>query len=317
MRRMSAVRKLATRSERESIVERRRAEEKKVVTHPERTMALVLLNGSAGVDDRRVVRWTAKCERLSCTPEEAVWPMRAWLDADFRGVLPAVNVPTLVLSRGEHLKYREMARYVAGHIVGARFVLLPESDFFFFAGDTTGMLDTIEEFLTGRLAGPVTDRVLATVLFTDVVGSTEQVARLGDRRWRELLSNHDKVIRAELERLRGREIKSTGDGFLATFDGPGRAIQCACSIRDVVHGLGLEIRAGLHTGEIELRGDDIAGIAVHIGQRVSVLARPGEVLVSSSVPPLVTGSGIDFDDGGEHDLKGLPEPWRLFAVRCD
>jgi class 3 adenylate cyclase len=176
------------------------------------------------------------------------------------------------------------------------------------------MLDAIEEFLTGQLPARHSDRVLATVLFTDIVGSTEQAARLGDRRWRDLLATHDAVVRAEVLRFRGGLVKTTGDGVLATFDGPGRAIRCACAIRDSARTLGIDLRAGLHTGEIELIGDDVAGIAVHIGARVVAHADGGEVLVSSTVKDLVAGSGINFTERGEHQLKGVPGAWRLFAV---
>ena len=186
-----------------------------------------------------------------------------------------------------------------------------------FAGDSDADLDEIEEFLTGSRHGPDSDRVLATVLFTDIVGSTERATKLGDRAWRDLLDAHDGVVRRQLERFRGREVNTAGDGFLATFDGPGRAILCACAIRDAVRALGIEVRAGLHTGEIELRGGDVAGVAVHIGARVAAMAGPGEVLVSGAVPPLVAGSGIAFEDRGERELKGVPGTWRLYAVETN
>jgi class 3 adenylate cyclase len=184
----------------------------------------------------------------------------------------------------------------------------------FFAGDTGPMLDAVEEFLTGQLPAHHSDRVLATVLYTDIVGSTEHAARLGDRRWRDLLATHDAVVRAEVLRFRGALVKTTGDGVLATFDGPGRAIRCSCAIRDSARTLGIDVRAGLHTGEIELIGDDVAGIAVNIGARVLAQAGDGEVLVSSTVKDLVAGSGINFIERGEHTLKGVPGAWRLFAV---
>ena len=193
-------------------------------------------------------------------------------------------------------------------------VELPGEDRLFFVGDTGPMLDAVEQFLTGQLPAHHSDRVLATVLFTDIVGSTEHAARIGDHRWKELLATHDALVRADVERFRGRMVKSTGDGVLATFDGPGRAIRCACAIRDSVRSLGIDLRAGLHTGEIELRGDDVAGMAVHIGSRVSALAGAGEVLVSSTVKDLVAGSGIGFEDRGERELKGVPGSWRLYAV---
>jgi class 3 adenylate cyclase len=176
------------------------------------------------------------------------------------------------------------------------------------------MLDAIEEFLTGQLPAHHSARVLATVLFTDIVDSTAFMARVGDRRWRDLLAAHDALAEAEVERFRGQKVKSTGDGVLATFDGPGRAIRCGCAIRDAVRSLGIDVRAGLHSGEVELRGDDVGGMAVHIGARVSALAGAGEVFVSSTVKDLVAGSGIDFEDRGEHDLKGVPGSWKIYAV---
>jgi len=180
--------------------------------------------------------------------------------------------------------------------------------------DSAPTLDAIEEFLTGQRGSPEPDRVLATVLFTDIVASTAQAAEMGDRRWRNLLATHDALVRAQLDRFHGREVKSTGDGVLATFDGPGRAIRCACAIRDALGALGLEVRAGLHTGEIELRGDDIAGIAVVIGQRISTYAGAGEVFVSRTVADLIAGSDIELRNQGEHDLKGVPGTWRVFSV---
>jgi class 3 adenylate cyclase len=235
--------------------------------------------------------------------------------ADVRPVLSAVQAPTLVLYRtGDRWIGRPHAEYLAEHIVGAGLVELPGDDNMIVAGDSDSNLDEIEEFLTGTRPAPATDRVLATVLFTDIVGSTQRAAELGDRRWREVLDSHDRAVRRQLERFRGREVSTSGDSFLATFDGPGRAIQCACAIRDAVRGLDLEVRAGLHTGEIEVRGDDVAGMAVHIGARVAALAAAGEVWVSGAIPPLIAGSGISFADRGEHELKGVPGTWRLHAV---
>jgi class 3 adenylate cyclase len=263
--------------------------------------------------DARLRRWLARGERLVGTPDEMAWRRRAAVEVDLRAILPTIGVPTLVLCRNE-APIAPHARYVAQHIPGAKLVEVPGGDNLFFAGDTTPLLDEIEEFLTGSLPAHRTDRLLATVLFTDVVGSTEQAARLGDRRWRELLATHDDLVRSELDRFRGRPVKSTGDGVLATFDGPGRAIRCACAIRDSLRPLGIDVRAGLHTGEIEVTGDDIAGVAVHIGFRVSALAGASEVLVSSTVRDLVAGSGIEFEDRGDHHLKGVPGTWRLYAV---
>jgi class 3 adenylate cyclase len=236
--------------------------------------------------------------------------------ADVRPALAAIQAPTLVLYRsGDRFSGKPHATYLAEHISGAKLVEVPGEDNSIYV-DADADLDQIEEFLTGALHVVVTDRVLATVLFTDIVGSTERAAQLGDRAWRALLDAHDGVVRRQLERFRGREVKTVGDGFVATFDGPGRAIQCACAIRDAVKALEIEVRTGLHTGEIEIRGEDVAGIAVHLAQRVSATAHPGEVLVSRTVTDLVAGSGLQFEDRGEHELKGVPGSWRLFAVEA-
>jgi len=233
---------------------------------------------------------------------------------DVRPVLSAVAAPTLVIHRSDdHAIPRACGRYLAEHIDGARYWEQP-GEHLLGLGDADALLDEVEEFLTGVRSVPEPDRMLATVLFTDIVGSTERATALGDKRWRELLDAHHRAVRRELDRFRGQEIDTAGDGFFATFDGPGRAVRCACAIRDSVKGLGLDLRAGLHTGEIELQGEKIGGIAVHIGARVSALARAGEVLVSRTVVDLVAGSQIEFADRGEHDLKGVPGTWRLFAV---
>jgi class 3 adenylate cyclase len=226
-----------------------------------------------------------------------------------------VQVPTLVLHRRDNAMFRaEHGRYLAEHIPGAKYVELPGADDLYWVGDTDTMLDEIEEFVTGVRPGPSTDRVLATVLFTDIVGSTRRLAEIGERRWGDLLDRHDMVVRDQLERFRGHEIKMTGDGVLATFDGPARAVLCACAIRDAATQLGLEIRAGLHIGEVEVRGDDIGGMAVHIAARIEASAEPREVLVSRTVVDLIVGSGIETTDRGERVLEGVPGEWRLFAV---
>jgi class 3 adenylate cyclase len=271
------------------------------------------LTAPSVASDARLRRWFARSERLTCTADDAFRRVRASLEVDLRPLLPSISVPTLILYR-QQMPSAAQARYVADHISGAKSVELPGADVMFFVGDTGSLLDAIEEFLTGQLPAHDTDRVLATVLFTDIVGSTDQAVRLGDRRWSELLATHDTLVRAEVERFRGRLVKSTGDGIMATFDGPGRAIRCASVIRESVRSLGIEVRAGLHTGEIELHGDDIGGIAVHIAQRVSARAGPGEVLVSRTVTDLVAGSSIEFADRGEHELKGVPGRWRLYEV---
>ena len=259
-------------------------------------------------------RWLARSQRLSCPPEVAAWRIRSGYLSDIRDVLPTIRVPTLIISGPAKTPTTE-SRYLAEHIAGSRLVQMTEEGGPFLSQAADPFIDAIEEFLTGQLPTTSSDRVLATVMFTDLVDSTSQAARLGDKRWRETLDSFEAAVRQQLGRFRGREVKTTGDGVLATFDGPGRAIRCAQAIGGALQPLGLALRVGLHAGEIELRGDDIAGIAVHTAQRVSALARPNQVLVSSTVRDLVAGSAIDFEDHGEHELKGVPGIWRLFAVR--
>jgi len=270
----------------------------------------------SAVGDVALRRWFAKLERLSASPGS----LRLLFDiggaTDVRDVLPSISVPTLVLHRRDDqaIDIRH-SRYMAEHIPGARYVELEGRDNLLVVGDSEQVLAEVERFLTGAHTPPEPDRVLATVMFTDIVGSTETAARLGDRAWRELLARHDELSRAQLARYRGRAVKSLGDGFLATFDGPARAIRCAIELRDAVRELGVELRTGLHTGECEAIGDDVGGLAVHIGARVGSLAAPREVLVSNTVKDLVVGSGIDFADRGEHALKGVPGTWRLWAAQ--
>ncbi|HTD50952.1 MAG TPA: adenylate/guanylate cyclase domain-containing protein, partial [Acidimicrobiia bacterium] len=266
------------------------------------------------MSDTAFRRWYAQFCRLSASPSAIAELLRIYIPADTRSVLPAIRVPTLVLNRADNIVRIENARYYAEHVPGARLVELPGHDMLLYAGDVDAVVDEVQEFVTGVRDAPETDRVLATVLITDIVGSTERATALGDRRWRDVLDAHDQLVDRELARFRGRKVNPTGDGMLATFDGPARAVRCAQSLIAATPALDLQIRAGLHTGEVELRGDDIGGIAVHIGARVSALAGPGEVLVSRTVTDLVAGSGIDFEDRGEYNLKGIPEPWRLFAV---
>jgi len=230
-------------------------------------------------------------------------------------VVPLINTPTLVLHRADNpFLLIGQGRYLAKHISGAKFVELPGEDHLPFAGETDTLLGEIEEFLTGTRGTPNTDRALATILFTDIIDSTNRAAHTGDRRWRELLDNHDRMASRQIHRFGGRQVKNTGDGVLATFDGPTHAIQCGLAICDGAHQLGIEVRVGVHTGEVERRGDDVAGIGVHIAARIQAHAQPGEVWVSRTVTDLVTGSGITFHDRGEHPLKGVPEAWRLFSV---
>jgi pimeloyl-ACP methyl ester carboxylesterase len=269
----------------------------------------------SSVEDPGMVQAWARFERAGASPGMARAVVEALTQLDVRDILPSVRVPTLILHRtGDMIASVEGARYMAEQIPNARLVEFEGADHVPFVGDVDVVVDEIEEFLTGTRQGRAPTRVLATVLFTDIVDSTRKAAELGDRRWRDLLERHDAAVRLQLERFRGREVKTVGDGFLATFDGPARAIECASAIRDAVRPLGIEVRAGLHTGECEVIGDDIGGMAVNIGARVGALAETGEVLVSSTVKDLVVGASIDFLDRGTHDLKGVPDEWRLFAV---
>jgi class 3 adenylate cyclase/alpha-beta hydrolase superfamily lysophospholipase len=265
-------------------------------------------------DDQRFLAWYRRWERLSATPNAAAALSRCMLEFDADPLLTAVHVPTLVLNRTESLFDREAVREVARRIPGAKLVELPGIDATPYVGNTDDYLDEIQEFLTGSRGVPDHDRNLATVVFTDIVGSTEHAERLGDRRWRYLLADHHAQVRRHLEGFHGTEIDTAGDGFFATFDSPTRAIRCSCAIRDTVREIGLEIRAGVHTGEVEREGANVTGLAVHVGARVAALARPSEVLVTNTVKTLVLGSGISFADRGLHSLKGVPGRWRLFAV---
>jgi class 3 adenylate cyclase len=235
---------------------------------------------------------------------------------DISAILPTIRVPTLVVHRtGDVTINVEGGRFLAQHIPGARYIEFPGVDHPApFGENAMEIADAIGEFLTGARTPVASDTVLATVLFTDIVGSTEKAATLGDRRWHDVLDNHHATVRRNISRFRGREVKTTGDGFLAAFDGPARAVRCGCAITEEIRPLGVEVRAGLHTGECEVMGDDFGGIAVHIGARVASLADPSEVLVSSTVRDLVAGSGLRFRDRGSQALKGVPGEWRLFAV---
>jgi class 3 adenylate cyclase len=265
--------------------------------------------------DTRLIDTFARYERQSASPGTAVAMIKMLYGADVRSVLPVVRVPTLVI---QHTDVRThppaLGRYIADHIPSAKLVMLPGADNLIWAGDQDAVIAEIQEFITGVRPIIEPDRVLATVMFTDIVDSTARAAHLGDRRWRALLDDHDRLIRTELDRRGGREVKRTGDGFLLTFDGPARAIRAADAIRQAVATLGLDVRAGLHTGEIELLDNDVAGVAVHIGARVAGLAGASEILASSTVRDLVAGSSITFRDRGSHVLKGVPGRWRLFAV---
>jgi class 3 adenylate cyclase len=266
-------------------------------------------------DDAEWIRFTSKCIRSSSTPRTAAAQFNYILRSDVRHALPLIQAPTMVLHpRDSAFVPVTHGRYLAEHINGATFVELP-------GGDTTTtpelyvMADEVAEFLTGERPIVEIERILTTVVFTDIVESTTRAASLGDHRWRALLDAHDRTVRDQLRRFRGREINTTGDGFVASFDGPARAIRCAQTIMGATEALGIELRAGLHTGECEVRGDDLGGLAVHIAARVAGLATRGEVLVSGTVKDLVVGSGIEFSERGEHQLKGVPGSWRLFAVQ--
>jgi pimeloyl-ACP methyl ester carboxylesterase len=267
------------------------------------------------VNDRAFVEWWSSYLRHSASPRAALSLTEMNSQIDVRPVLGTVRVPALVLHRaGDTAMDVHEARAMAEHIPGARLVLLPGDDHLPWVGDTEPLLEGLHEFLTGAPLAHDVDRVLATVLFTDIVGSTVRAAELGDARWKELLMAHHRVVRDELRRFGGTEIDTAGDGFLATFDGPARAVRCALAIATRVPELGLEVRAGVHTGECELVDRSIAGIAVHIGARVAAQARPSEVWVSSTVKDLVAGSGLRFEDRGLHTLKGVPDEWRLYAA---
>jgi class 3 adenylate cyclase len=266
------------------------------------------------VHDREFIKAVARMYRASATPHTAAAQMRYFLSSmDVRPFLPLLQTPTLVLQVTDSpFTLLAHGKYLADHIPGATFVQMPGGDMIHPFGPNA--ISEIAEFLTGERKSFEVDRLLTTMLLTDIVGSTERAASLGDERWRALLDAHDRAVREQLRRFGGREIKHTGDGFLVSFDGPARSIRCAISINEAVRTLGIEVRTGLHTGECEVRGDDIGGLAVHIAARVNALAAPSQILVSSTVKDLVVGSGIEFAELGEHTLRGVPGSWRLFAV---
>jgi class 3 adenylate cyclase len=280
---------------------------------------LVPINAPSRAEDEVFLRYFGKLERATASPGAIVALFRANFEIDARPILSTIHLPTLILHRvGDKTVPVEQGRYLAQHIAGAKYVELPGEDHLLQAFDQDvldRLIDEVEEFITGERHRPEPDRMLATVMFTDVVGSTEHATRLGDRQWHELLTGYYAAVRKELGAFRGREVNTAGDGLLATFDGPARAIRCACAIRDRVKPLGLQVRTGLHSGECELIGDGVGGIAVHIGARVASAANPDEVLVSSTVRDLVAGSGIKFADRGTHTLKGVSDEWHLFAVQ--
>lgn len=265
-------------------------------------------------EDALYRRWWAKYQRMSASPSTSTKVARLMFSMDVRPFLSTIQAPTLVIQRDNlPMVSVENGRYLAENIPGAKYAELPGRDYFIYLGNPD-VIDAIEEFLTGSRPEPDIDRILATVMFTDIVGSTDRAAELGDHGWKQVLDAHDRVVKASLDEYRGRLIKNTGDGLLATFDGPARAIRSAASIKSSLAAEGLQIRSGLHAGELEVRGDDVGGIAVHIGARVMSRASPDEILVSSTVKDLTVGSGIQFRDRGEHELKGIPERWHLYSA---
>jgi len=319
-------------------------------THPSRTTALVVLEGWADSAAERTggialedaqsamasmwgtgeyqhalnpdMPWNeeiraawAREERMAASPATVALMQPLLAEMDVRALLPTVRVPTLVVHHSDDRLFLPAAgRYVADQVPGAKYVELPGRNIYHFVEPWRPSFQEIAQFITGQQPDVADDRVLATVLFTDIVDSTRTAAKMGDRDWHALLDAHDAVVRSQLTRFRGREVNTSGDGFLVMFDGPQRAIRCAMAIRDAVQVLGIEVRAGLHTGECEVRGDDIGGIGVHIGARVSTLAGPNDVLVSSTLRDLVIGSGLEFEERGVHELKGVPGEWKLFRV---
>jgi class 3 adenylate cyclase len=279
------------------------------------TAALAEVMTPTRIGDERFRAWYARATRFSRGPDRVAAITRANLEIDLRALLPSISAPTLVLHReGNPWVHLGAGRYLAEHIPDARFVALPGQDHPFFVGDTDALADEIEEFLTGTRSGTAGDVLTMTVLFTDIVASTAQQTQVGPREWSRLADRHDAMVRSALSRHRGHEVKTTGDGFLATFDGSGRAVRCGLDILASAKDIGLELRAGVNAGEVEVRGDDIAGLAVTIAKRVCDSAGAGEVVVSETVRGLMVGSGVEFHDKGEHQLKGLPGTWRLFSV---
>ncbi len=274
----------------------------------------VAFQGPSVADDDAFRSWWDRAGNLGCAPAmaNAIWTR--WFAKDCRHLLAEVQVPTLVISRVDTPHSEGAGRYLADHIPGAVYAPVPGADAFYWVGDTAPVLDEIAEFATGSRTGVGVERVLTTMLFTDVVGSTRLASDIGDHRWRDLLDRHDSTVRSQIGRFQGREVNTVGDGFVATFTTPSSAVECAVSLRAALEPAGIEVRAGIHTAEVEVRGEDIAGIGVHIGARVAALAGAGEVLVSSTVRECVVGSSTTFVERGDHELKGVPGTWRLWAV---
>jgi class 3 adenylate cyclase len=267
------------------------------------------------VDDELFKGRLTRYLRMAASPGAVIDLFRMNMEIDVRHILPAIHVPTLVLHRADDRALPIAAsQYLAARIPGARFVALPGIDHLWWIGDSDAIVDEVQDFLTGERREPEPDRVLATVMFTDIVGSTEHAVRIGDARWHDLIVAHDQLVKRHIEQFRGRAVRSTGDGYMATFDGPARAVRCARAISQAVHQLGISVRAGLHAGEIELIGDDIGGVAVHTAARVASAAATDEVLVSHTVRDLVSGAGLHFRDRGVHTLRGVPGEWKLYRL---
>jgi pimeloyl-ACP methyl ester carboxylesterase len=280
------------------------------------TGGIVDVFSPSGAADERYRQWWARYQRMGASPGRSTAMARLVFEVDVRNVLSTIHVPTLVIHRKDFRFFPvDLGRYLGEHIAGAKYVEVPGADGFVYLGDTDSILSEIEEFVTGTRPAPQSDRVLATVLLTDMVGSTDLAARLGDQRWRAVLDTHDDIVRTQLEQFRGRLHRATGDGMLASFDGPARGVRCAQALRDLLHEAGIDIRSGLHAGEIELRGSEIGGIAVHIAARISAEAGAGEIFCSSTVKDLVTGSDLAFIDRGRRQLKGVPQDWQIYAVQ--
>ncbi len=280
------------------------------------TGGIVDIFSPSGAADERYRQWWARYQRMGASPGRSTAMARLVFGVDVRNVLSTIHVPTLVIHRKDFRFFPvDLGRYLAEHIAGAKYVEVPGADGFVYLGDTDSILSEIEEFVTGTRPAPQSDRVLATVLLTDMVGSTDLAARLGDQRWRAVLDTHDDIVRTQIEQFRGRLHRATGDGMLASFDGPARGVRCAQALRDLLHEAGIDIRSGLHAGEIELRGSEIGGIAVHIAARISAEAGAGEIFCSSTVKDLVTGSDLAFIDRGRRQLKGVPQEWQIYAVQ--
>lgn len=295
--------------------EERQANIKETEEHWGDAESIIVYMASSLADDEAFKQWISKYARLGASPKDAATLLRMNTEIDTRSILPSISVPTLCIYKTGDLDVNiEEGRWMASRIPDSKFVEIQGGDHWLAAGGGEEVLDAVEEFVTGQLMERPATRVLTTVLFTDIVGSTELASTMGDEAWKELLNRHNEIVRTMIRQFRGREVSTAGDGFLATFDGPARAVNAARAISDSVAALGFQIRAGVHTGEVELVGEDVAGISVHIGARIAGLGEPGDILVSRTVKDLVAGSGLTFEERGSYELKGVPETWQVFAA---